>query len=71
MNKRNFSCPRWKKPFRAIAHYLNEMAGVPNYERYLEHFQKNHPGEKPLSAKEFHRRANDEKYGGGNIRRCC
>lgn len=70
MSEKN-ACPRWKKPFRFIANYLNEIAGVPNYERYLEHFHKHHPGEKPLSEAEFHRQAIDEKYGGGTIRRCC
>lgn len=51
--------------------YLNEIAGVPNYERYLEHVRKHHPEQTPLSETEFHRRAIDEKYGSGNIRRCC
>jgi len=59
------------KSFKAVTNYLNEIAGVPNYERYLEHFRKHHPGETPMSEEEFHRRAIDEKYGGGSIRRCC
>lgn len=56
---------------RAMINYLNEIAGVPNYKRYLTHFQKYHPEETPLSEKEFHRKAIEEKYGSGNIRRCC
>ncbi|SDW77600.1 Uncharacterized short protein YbdD, DUF466 family [Marininema mesophilum] len=54
-----------------VADYLNAIAGVPNYERYLEHFKREHPGETPLTEKEFHKKATDEKYGGGSIRRCC
>ncbi|WP_235281613.1 YbdD/YjiX family protein [Thermoactinomyces daqus] len=65
------ACPKWKRAFRKIANVLNEIAGVPNYERYLEHFRKAHPDETPLTEAEFHRRAIDEKYGGGSIRRCC
>lgn len=56
---------------RLISHYFNEIAGVPSYERYLEHLYKHHPEATPLSEKEFHQRATDEKYGSGNIRRCC
>ncbi|GGA40533.1 hypothetical protein GCM10007416_11920 [Kroppenstedtia guangzhouensis] len=59
------------KSFKAMTAYLNAIAGVPDYARYLEHFRRNHPGETPLSEKEFHKRATDEKYGGGKIRRCC
>ncbi|RAL24366.1 YbdD/YjiX family protein [Thermoflavimicrobium daqui] len=61
----------WKKPFRLFAEFLNTMAGVPSYQKYLDHFYKNHPGATPMSEAEFHRKANDEKYGGGTIRRCC
>jgi uncharacterized short protein YbdD (DUF466 family) len=59
------------KWLKTIINYLNEIAGVPNYQRYLIHFQKCHPEATPLSEKEFHRKATDEKYGSGNIRRCC
>lgn len=65
------TCPIWLKMLKALASYLNGMAGVPDYERYLAHFHKHHPGETPLTEAEFHRRATDEKYGGGSIRRCC
>ena len=51
--------------------YLRAIAGVPNYERYLEYHRRSNSAEPPLSEREFHRKANDEKYGGGGIRRCC
>ncbi|MCH5585442.1 YbdD/YjiX family protein [Shimazuella sp. AN120528] len=59
---------RWLK---TVANYLNEIAGVPNYKRYLIHFQKHHPGGTPLSEKKFYQKAIDEKYGNSSIRRCC
>lgn len=59
------------KAGEAVTKYLNDIAGVPNYERYLEHFHIHHPGEVPMSKAEFHRRAIDERYGSGDIRRCC
>jgi uncharacterized short protein YbdD (DUF466 family) len=71
VNQELKSCPIWLRPFKAVAWYLNEIAGVPNYQRYLEHFRKHHPGEEPMSEEEFHRKMTDEKYGGGKIRRCC
>lgn len=67
----SISCFLWKKPLKAVADYLNAIAGVPNYKRYLEHFRQAHPGEEPLSEKEFYKRAIDEKYGGGKVQRCC
>ncbi|SFS30564.1 YbdD/YjiX family protein [Marininema halotolerans] len=56
---------------REFTDYLNAIAGVPNYERYLEHFKREHPDGVPLSERTFHKQANDEKYGGSSIRRCC
>jgi uncharacterized short protein YbdD (DUF466 family) len=63
---------KWiKKSCRAIAYYLNEMAGVPNYNRYLDHLKKHHPDQPPMTRAEFYRQAIDERYGSGDIRRCC
>lgn len=56
---------------KAIAAYLNAIAGVPDYQRYLEHFRKHHPGQQPMSEREFFKWAIDERYGGGKLRRCC
>lgn len=57
--------------FKAFTTYLKDIAGVPNYERYLEHLRLHHPEQTPLTEAAFHRQANDEKYGGNGIRRCC
>ncbi len=45
------------------------MTGDDAYERYLAHHTAAHPGEPPLSRKEFCRREQERKWGG--IRRCC
>lgn len=57
-----------QKVARKVSGYLNAIAGVPNYSRYLEELPS---CQTPLSEKEFHQRANDNKYGNNNIRRCC
>lgn len=59
------------KWFKIVCAYLNEIAGVPNYERYLEHVRKHHPEVTPLSEAEFYRQAIDEKYSSKTVRRCC
>lgn len=60
-----------KKTWYFLKEYLQGIAGVPNYSRYLQHIRQFHPDQKPLSEKEFHQKATDEKYGGTTIRRCC
>jgi uncharacterized short protein YbdD (DUF466 family) len=62
---------RCKKWWVTMVDYFNAIAGVPNYPRYLEHFNQHHLGETPLSEKEFHHQSVDEKYSKSNIRRCC
>lgn len=47
-----------------------QVFGIPDYERYLEHFAMQHPGETPLSRSEFFARAIDRKYGKSGPR-CC
>jgi uncharacterized short protein YbdD (DUF466 family) len=33
--------------------------------------RRHHPNQQPISEREFHRWANDEKYGSKGVRRCC
>lgn len=63
--------PFTRSIWSSIRDFLNDIAGVPNYQRYVEHLNKHHPDQTPMSEKEFHQKATDEKYGGGSIRRCC
>ena len=49
---------------------VRQVLGAPDYERYLEHARRAHPGEEPLSEDEFCRRRMEDRYSRiGN--RCC
>jgi uncharacterized short protein YbdD (DUF466 family) len=53
-----------------IARVIRRIIGVPDYERYLEHTQKCHPEQAPLTREEFARDALTRRYSQpGN--RCC
>jgi uncharacterized short protein YbdD (DUF466 family) len=39
-----------------------QIFGIPDYERYLAHAAVHHPGERPLSRREFCARAIERKY---------
>jgi uncharacterized short protein YbdD (DUF466 family) len=49
------------------------MVGFPDYEVYVEHRKKMHPGEPIMSYEEFFRERQSSRYGGGvgKISRCC
>jgi uncharacterized short protein YbdD (DUF466 family) len=49
------------------------MVGVPDYEAYVAHRQKMHPGEPVMSYEDFFRERQASRYGvnGGTISRCC
>ncbi|MFN2637017.1 MAG: YbdD/YjiX family protein [Gemmatimonadaceae bacterium] len=56
--------------FKAFAATLRSIAGVPDYERYLEHMRSAHPGDRAMSRTEFdHSRMNDRYNRAGS--RCC
>ncbi len=48
---------------------IRRLSGDDAWERYLAHHAQAHPGEAPLSRKEFFKREQDRKWGG--VRRCC
>jgi uncharacterized short protein YbdD (DUF466 family) len=50
--------------------YLREVMGENAYEHYLEHRRRRHPGEPPLSRREFERRRMDERDAHPEAR-CC
>jgi uncharacterized short protein YbdD (DUF466 family) len=39
-----------------------QIFGIPDYERYLAHVAAHHPGEAPLSRRDFSARAIERKY---------
>jgi len=54
----------------AAARVLRAVIGAPDYERYLAHMRRNHPGRRPLTRDEFIRARFRDRYErpGG---RCC
>ena len=48
------------------------MVGVPDYQTYVEHMQKNHPDLEPMDEKTFHRYCVDARYptAGGTLKMC-
>ncbi|AVT13973.1 DUF466 domain-containing protein [Paracidovorax avenae] len=57
---------------RYLAQSLRLMVGLPDYDAYLSHQERTHPGEPVMSYAEFFRDRQDARYGGkGRIGRCC
>ena len=47
------------------------MVGVPDYQGYVGHMQKHHPGEPVMTHIEFFRERQEARYGGKNGGKCC
>ena len=47
-----------------------QIFGIPDYERYLAHVAAHHPGEAPLSRRDFSARAIERKYSRSGPK-CC
>lgn len=50
-----------KEIYERLDVVIYPLIGLPSYSKYLEHFKKNHPNEKPLDKKEFFKQAQDSK----------
>jgi uncharacterized short protein YbdD (DUF466 family) len=48
---------------------IRRILGVPDYERYLNHVRKAHPGQTPMTEQEFFRDRLDARAKPGS--RCC
>jgi uncharacterized short protein YbdD (DUF466 family) len=55
---------------RTLVALVKAVAGMPDYERYLEHRQACHPGAPVLSRREHYVEYLQRRYGGGGGR-CC
>ncbi|MDE5592162.1 MAG: KCU-star family selenoprotein [Helicobacter sp.] len=55
-----------KKIYRKSDRFLHLLVGIPSYDKYKEHMQKNHPDKIPKSQKQFFKEAMDKKYGAGS-----
>jgi uncharacterized short protein YbdD (DUF466 family) len=49
---------------------VRQIAGAPDYQRYLEHHAACHPGLPPLSPREHYAEFVTRRFGGGATR-CC
>ncbi|WP_283249661.1 KCU-star family selenoprotein [Helicobacter turcicus] len=54
-----------KMLYKKSDRFFHLLVGMPSYDKYLEHFKKNHPDEIPKSQKEFFKEAMEAKYGAG------
>lgn len=56
-----------------LARTARLMVGVPDYEAYVAHRLKVHPGEPVMSYEDFFRERQSSRYGenGGKVSRCC
>ena len=47
------------------------MVGLPEYDTYVTHMEKTHPGQPMMSYEEFFRERQQAKYGNGKSGGCC
>ncbi|WP_029421585.1 YbdD/YjiX family protein [Alicyclobacillus macrosporangiidus] len=57
----------WKR----LNTHIKTIFGMPNYERYLEHHRQAHPGQTPMSEREYYMHCLKERYESGKVTRCC
>jgi uncharacterized short protein YbdD (DUF466 family) len=63
--------------FKAIVQGFKQtarlMVGFPDYEAYVEHRKRMHPGEPVMSYEEFFRERQESRYcaRNGKVSRCC
>jgi uncharacterized short protein YbdD (DUF466 family) len=50
-------------------YYLRQVTGDDAYERYVAHQQAAHPGEAPLTRRQFFKKRQEEKW--SKVTRCC
>jgi uncharacterized short protein YbdD (DUF466 family) len=55
---------------RSVAQSLRLMVGLPDYDTYLSHMERTHPGQTPMSYEAFFRERLEARYGSGRGR-CC
>lgn len=58
---------------RCLCDSARLMVGLPNYDAYVAHMAKTHPGQPPMTYEQFFRERQDARYGGGGKGgfRCC
>ncbi len=58
--------------FSRVAQSFRLMVGVRDYQAYLIHMQSQHPGQQPMTERQFHRYCVDARYGSkaGKLGKC-
>lgn len=56
---------------RYLGQTMRLMVGMPDYDRYVAHVKRVHPGQAPMSYEEFFRNRQDARYGGRGRMGCC
>jgi uncharacterized short protein YbdD (DUF466 family) len=76
-DKHELAKPKLSEALRLIGKRLGEcghlMVGVQDYETYVAHVARAHPGQAPMTYKEFFRERQAARYcdGGTGGMRCC
>jgi uncharacterized short protein YbdD (DUF466 family) len=53
-----------------VSSLLRKIAGMPDYAAYVEHLRRRHPGQRPLTRRQFYDEFVQARYGDGPTR-CC
>lgn len=62
---------RVKTLYRRSDRFFHLLVGLPSYDKYVEHIETHHPGQKPKSRKQFFKECIEKKYGAGGGTKCC
>jgi len=57
--------------FRLVRETALLMVGQPDYQAYLDHMARHHPGHEPMNRVAFFRDRENTRYGGKGGGRCC
>lgn len=59
--------------WRQVTRVTRQVCGIPDYDAYLEHRGRHHPGEPVMTFEEFFRNRLDARYGSSKNggMRCC
>jgi uncharacterized short protein YbdD (DUF466 family) len=61
------ACNRFRGRVGAL---LRQIVGAPDYERYVTHMHRCHPGTEPIGMREFYRARLEERYNKPGAK-CC
>ena len=56
---------------RYLGQSMRLMVGLPEYDTYLAHMEREHPDQRPMSYEEFFRERQEARYGSGRSGGCC